>query len=130
MFTPFLLPVQLSALGVPSRAVTPTDLLFNVVAAPGALVSYPWHGSPDGLLTRLLALGTIAPDWPGPGLRPPRLIPWSATATADTDTCSHFSPAYSRPRSRPLRRASPDPTPSSPGEIMTHSRPLASVVSH
>ncbi len=31
----FLLPVQLSVLGVPSPAVTPTNLLFNVVAGPG-----------------------------------------------------------------------------------------------
>ncbi|GAA3152933.1 putative membrane protein YfcA [Kribbella aluminosa] len=29
----FLLPVQLSVLGVPSPAVTPTNLLFNVVPA-------------------------------------------------------------------------------------------------
>ena len=32
-----LLPVQLSVLGVPSPAVTPTNLLFNVAATPGAL---------------------------------------------------------------------------------------------
>jgi uncharacterized protein len=31
----FLLPVQLSVLGVPSPSVTPTNLLFNVVATPG-----------------------------------------------------------------------------------------------
>ena len=31
----FLLPVQFSVLGVPSPAVTPTNLLFNVVAGPG-----------------------------------------------------------------------------------------------
>jgi uncharacterized protein len=30
----FLLPAQLSLLGVPSPAVTPTNLLFNVVAGP------------------------------------------------------------------------------------------------
>ncbi len=29
-----LLPIQLSVLHVPSPAVTPTNLLFNVVAAP------------------------------------------------------------------------------------------------
>lgn len=33
----FLLPVQVSILEVPSPAVTPTNLLFNVVAGPGAL---------------------------------------------------------------------------------------------
>ncbi|CAL9522069.1 hypothetical protein SUDANB174_03838 [Streptomyces sp. enrichment culture] len=30
----FLLPVQVSVLGVPSPAVTPTNLLYNVVLAP------------------------------------------------------------------------------------------------
>jgi uncharacterized membrane protein YfcA len=30
-----LLPVQLSVLRVPSLAVTPTNLVFNVVAVPG-----------------------------------------------------------------------------------------------
>lgn len=30
-----LLPVQISVLGVPSPAVTPTNLLFNVAATPG-----------------------------------------------------------------------------------------------
>ncbi len=34
----FLLPVQLSVLAVPSPSVTPTNLLFNVVAGPGALL--------------------------------------------------------------------------------------------
>jgi uncharacterized membrane protein YfcA len=37
-----LLPVQLSVLRVPSPAVTPTNLMFNVVAAPGGLLRY-WH---------------------------------------------------------------------------------------
>jgi uncharacterized protein len=36
----FLLPVQVSLLGVPSPAVTPTKLLFNVVATPGGLLRY------------------------------------------------------------------------------------------
>lgn len=43
----FLLPVQLSVLGVPSPAVTPTNLLFNVVAVPGALApttAVTWTG--------------------------------------------------------------------------------------
>jgi uncharacterized protein len=37
-----LLPVQLSVLRVPSPAVTPTNLLFNVVAVPGSLLRF-WH---------------------------------------------------------------------------------------
>ena len=36
----FLLPVQVSLLSVPSPAVTPTNLLFNVVATPGGLLRY------------------------------------------------------------------------------------------
>jgi hypothetical protein len=36
----FLLAVQLSILYVPSPAITPTNLLFNVVAGPGALARY------------------------------------------------------------------------------------------
>ena len=36
----FLLPVQLDVLKVPSPAVTPTNLLFNVVATPGASLRY------------------------------------------------------------------------------------------
>ncbi len=37
-----LLPVQVSVLGVPSPAVTPTNLLFNIVAVPGGLWRF-WH---------------------------------------------------------------------------------------
>ncbi|MBL1110691.1 sulfite exporter TauE/SafE family protein [Streptomyces sp. 5-8] len=55
----FLLPVQLSALGVPSPAVTPTNLLFNVVAGPGALLRYRHDGMLYGPLTRLLIAGTL-----------------------------------------------------------------------
>ncbi|MFE7127446.1 TSUP family transporter [Streptomyces sp. NPDC057617] len=55
----FLLPVQLSVLGVPSPAVTPTNLLFNVVAGPGALLRYRSNGHLRGPLTRLLVLGTL-----------------------------------------------------------------------
>lgn len=55
----FLLPVQLSVLGVPSPAVTPTNLLFNIVAGPGALARYRQHGQLDGPLTRRLVWGTL-----------------------------------------------------------------------
>src|SRR3954470_21841788 len=54
-----LLPVQLSLLGVPSPAVTPTNLLFNVVATPGALLRYRRRGSLATPLTRLMLLGTL-----------------------------------------------------------------------
>ena len=55
----FLLPVQLTMLGVPNPAVTPTNLLYNVIAGPGALLRYRRSGHLGGPLTRLLLLGTI-----------------------------------------------------------------------
>ncbi|MCX5417893.1 sulfite exporter TauE/SafE family protein [Streptomyces sp. NBC_00059] len=55
----FLLPVQVSLLGVPSPAVTPTNLLYNVVAGPGALLRYWRAGRLGGPLTRLLIAGTL-----------------------------------------------------------------------
>ncbi|MFG1853942.1 TSUP family transporter [Actinomadura geliboluensis] len=55
----FLLPVQLSVLGVPSPAVTPTNLLFNVVAGPGALIRHHRQGSLTGPLTRRLIAGAL-----------------------------------------------------------------------
>jgi uncharacterized membrane protein YfcA len=54
-----LLPIQLSVLHVPSPAVTPTNLLFNVAAVPGGLLRF-WHErrllNP---LTWLLVAGTL-----------------------------------------------------------------------
>lgn len=55
----FLLPVQVSVLGVPSPAVTPTNLLYNVVAGPGALLRHWRAGRLGGPLTRLLIAGTV-----------------------------------------------------------------------
>ncbi|WP_030957556.1 sulfite exporter TauE/SafE family protein [Streptomyces sp. NRRL S-378] len=55
----FLLPVQVSVLGVPSPAVTPTNLLYNVVAGPGALLRHHRTGGLKGPLTRLLVAGTV-----------------------------------------------------------------------
>lgn len=55
----FLLPVQVSVLSVPSPAVTPTNLLFNVVAGPGALLRYRRAGTLGGPLARLLIAGTV-----------------------------------------------------------------------
>jgi uncharacterized membrane protein YfcA len=54
-----LLPFQVSVLGTPSPAVTPTNLLYNVVATPGALVRYWRQGQTGGRLTRTLLLGTV-----------------------------------------------------------------------
>ncbi|AWW35722.1 sulfite exporter TauE/SafE family protein [Streptomyces cadmiisoli] len=55
----FLLPVQLSVFGVPNPAVTPTNLLFNVVAGPGALWRYRYDGALRGDLAGRLVLGTL-----------------------------------------------------------------------
>lgn len=40
----FLLPVQVSILEIPSPSVTPTNLLFNVLATPGALLRFARDG--------------------------------------------------------------------------------------
>ncbi|MGW1139734.1 sulfite exporter TauE/SafE family protein [Streptomyces zhihengii] len=55
----FLLPVQVSLLGVPSPAVTPTNLLYNVVAGPGALLRHRGSGQLRGPLARLLIAGAV-----------------------------------------------------------------------
>lgn len=55
----FLLPIQLSVLSVPNPAVTPTNLLYNVVAAPGALLRYRRGGQLSSPLARLLVAGTV-----------------------------------------------------------------------
>jgi uncharacterized membrane protein YfcA len=55
----FMLPFQLSALNVPNPAVTPTNLLYNVIAGPGALLRYRRRGLLTRPLTRHLLAGTI-----------------------------------------------------------------------
>ena len=65
----FLLPVQLSVLGVPNPAVTPTNLMYNVVATPGALVRYERQGRLRTRLTLLLVLGTLPGVVVGAALR-------------------------------------------------------------
>lgn len=55
----FLLPLQLSVFGVPNPAVTPTNLLYNVVAGPGALWRYRRDGALRGDLARRLVMGTV-----------------------------------------------------------------------
>jgi uncharacterized membrane protein YfcA len=55
----FLLPVQLDVLQVPSPAVTPTNLMFNIVATPGALGRYRRSRGLDLRLTWRLLSGTL-----------------------------------------------------------------------
>jgi uncharacterized membrane protein YfcA len=54
-----LLPFQVSVLGTPSPSVTPTNLLYNVVACPGAMWRYWRQGQTGGNLTWLLLAGTL-----------------------------------------------------------------------
>jgi uncharacterized membrane protein YfcA len=54
----FLLPVQLSVFGVPNPQVTPTNLLYNVLSGPGALLRYAHQDQLGGTLARHLMLGS------------------------------------------------------------------------
>lgn len=54
-----LLPFQVAVLGTPSPSVTPTNLLYNVIATPGALYRYWRQGQTGGRLTWLLVAGTL-----------------------------------------------------------------------
>ncbi len=54
-----LLPFQVGVLGTPSPAVTPTNLLYNVVATPGALYRYWRQHQTGGSLAVTLITGTV-----------------------------------------------------------------------
>src|ERR1700722_7108503 len=54
-----LLPFQVSVLGTPSPAATPPNLLYNVVATPGAIYRFWRQGQTGGRLTRVLVAGTL-----------------------------------------------------------------------
>lgn len=55
----FLVPVQVSLLHVPSPSVTPTNLLYNLIATPGALARYAARGLTSAPLTSALVIGTL-----------------------------------------------------------------------
>src|ERR1700759_3874030 len=55
----FLVPVQVGLLNTPSPSVTPTNLLYNVIATPGALARYAGREIAGSPLTRTLVLGTL-----------------------------------------------------------------------
>jgi hypothetical protein len=80
-----LLPFQVSVLGTPSPAVTPTNLLYNVIATPAALYRYRRQHQDGGQLAVLLTLGTwLAATRPGrhtDAPRPARQIPVRALIT-------------------------------------------------
>jgi hypothetical protein len=54
-----LLPLQLTVLHVPSPAVTPTNLLFNVASTPGGLLRFSQERRLLNPLTGLLVTGTL-----------------------------------------------------------------------
>jgi uncharacterized protein len=55
----FLLPIQPQRSQVPNPAVTPTNLLFNVVSIPGALARYRRRAPLRSPLTTVLLAGTL-----------------------------------------------------------------------
>jgi uncharacterized protein len=55
----FLIPFQISVVQTPSPALTPTNLLYNLIAIPGALLRFHREGRLVGPLTQLLLLGTL-----------------------------------------------------------------------
>lgn len=55
----FLIPVQISVLGTPSPALTPTNLLYNLIAIPGALLRFHRERRLVNPLTGLLLIGTL-----------------------------------------------------------------------
>jgi uncharacterized protein len=52
-------PFQAGVLGTPSLAIAPTNLLYNVVATPGALYRYWRQGQTGGRLALVLIAGTL-----------------------------------------------------------------------
>ena len=60
-----LLPFQVSVLGTPSPSVTPTNLLYNVVASPGAIWRYWRQGQTGGPLTWCCWPGRCPASSPG-----------------------------------------------------------------
>src|SRR5947209_4763866 len=55
----FLVPLQVSVLHTPSPSITPTNLLYNVIATPGALLRYRGRAILRSPLTKALLVGTI-----------------------------------------------------------------------
>jgi uncharacterized protein len=69
-----LLPFQVSVLGTPSPSVTPTNLLYNVLATPGALYRFWRQGQTGGSLAAVLIAGTL-PGVIGGSIIRVRLLP-------------------------------------------------------
>jgi len=67
-------------LGTPSPSVTPTNLLYNVIATPGALFRYWRQGQSGGRLAVLLIAGTLPGVVAGSVIRV-ELLPGSGVLT-------------------------------------------------
>ncbi len=106
-----LLPFQVSVLGTPSPSVTPTNLLYNVVSAPGALYRYWRQGQTGGRLALVLIAGTLPGVIAGSVIRV-KLIPGprvfhvaAAAVLIPLGVWLAFSrPARGKPPDRPARR--------------------------
>ena len=55
----FMVPAQLSLLGTASQAVTATNLLYNLIAIPGALLRYRSQAALWNRLARIMLIGTV-----------------------------------------------------------------------
>jgi hypothetical protein len=58
----FLLPVQVSILNVGNPSLSPTNLLYNVLATPGGLARFAQEGRLRTPLTRALLTGSVPRD--------------------------------------------------------------------
>lgn len=96
----FLVPAQVTVLGTASPAVTPTNLLYNLIAVPGALLRFHRERRLVNPLTALLAAGTLPGVIAGAVIR----VEWLADPRAfDAVIAAVLAPlglwlALSRPR--------------------------------
>ena len=79
-----LLPFQVSVLGTPSPAVTPTNLLYNVVATPGALYRYRRQHQTGGRMALLVHAAAAVACYKG-DLLPGGYDEWLLDARSELD---------------------------------------------
>src|SRR5205809_2568111 len=103
-----LLPFQVSVLGTPSPSVTPTNLLYNVVACPGAMWRYWRQGQTGGTLTWLLLAGTLPGVVAGSVIRV-YVLPGPAPPHGHRGSCGRRRLRWRHLRHR--RRIDPGPRP-------------------
>jgi len=112
-----LLPFQVSVLGTPSPAVTPTNLLYNVIATPGAIYRYWRQGQTGGRLAASLIAGTVPGVIAGSVIRV-ELLP--RQRTFDLVVAAVLIPlGIWLALTRPPRAGLPDPAPSAGGRLAT-----------